>query len=72
MVRQDEEAPLVHHVSVSLDDEGMVLIAIVLGQVAIALEELLPVDRQLTLNKVEDTELHWLHSALLRHRIEND
>ena len=72
MVRQDEEAPLVHHVSVSLDDEGMVLIAIVLGQVTIALEKLLPVDRQLTLNKVEDTELHWLHSALLRHRIEND
>ena len=72
MVRQDEEASLVHHVSVSLDDEGMVLIAIVLGQVAIALEKLLPVDRKLTLNKVEDTELHRLHSALLRHRIEYD
>ena len=72
MVRQDEEASLVHHVSVSLDDEGMVLIAIVLGQVAIALEKLLPVDRKLTLNKVEDTELHRLHPALLRHRIEND
>ena len=45
VVRQNEEASLVHHVSVSLDDKGMVLIAIVLCQVTIALEKLLPVDR---------------------------
>jgi len=66
VIREDNETTLIEEVSIPLDNEGMGLITIINLQVAMSLEELLPVNGQLSLNKIQHTELHRLR-VLLAH-----
>ena len=66
MVREHNETTLIEEVRIPLDNEGVGLITIIDLQVAMRLEELLPVNGQLSLNKIQHTELHRLR-ILLKH-----
>ena len=43
-IGKDNEPSLVHEVGVSLDNEGVALIAVIFGKIAVFLEKILPVD----------------------------
>ena len=61
-VGKDNEPSLVHEICISLDDESMALVAVVLGQLAVLLEKFLPIDGQLPLDEIQYAKLHWLHA----------
>ena len=67
-VGKDNEPSLVHKERVSLDDESMALVAVVLGQLAVRLEKVLPKDGQLPLDEIQYAELHRPHARSLLHR----
>ena len=64
VVRENEETALIEEVRIPLDNKGVGLITIICLQVAMCLKELLPVNGQLSLNKIQHTELHRLRILL--------